>query len=466
MNKSLQDAFKDYLDNGNDILLSINDENINKYTSETNMKFPSCDKIVDNLHYLNISRFYENDDYRHFDLIEGSNHLVYNPEAYIKPMSDKYRHMFISKWENNPNVERVCISHKDCHDGLGVKAVVDFHSTDYILNFNGFNANIKHIELDYDSYDFDQLCKDVEGKIVYVGDFSFKKEQLDTLIDITNRIVIVDHHLGAFRLDTADYDNVHIDMGYSGAMLAWRFFYADQKPPFIISLIEDRDLWNWFHGDISKACNIAIKRNKLEFLKEYITDDDYKAFTDLNQVLLPYIKEVEQLEESYIKMAITAKPYIIAGKLFYGLNIRSGVSEVCNYISRLFDTPSFAYWEGEDGLMQFSFRDATGKVDVAAIARIFGGDGHKAASACKLKFNSINLDHFFINKELTTTYYPNIIGPTGLFIRYGIVMNEFINTDDCLKICSGENKSFDDLFIIEKDTMNGLVLKLNKGSVK
>ncbi len=52
------------------------------------------------------------------------------------------------------------------------------------------------------------------------------------------------------------------------------------------------------------------------------------------------------------------------------------------------------------------------------------------------------------------------------FIKYGIAMNEFINTDACLKICFGENKSFDDLFIIEKDIMNGLVLKLNKGSVK
>ena len=466
MNKSLQDAFKDYLNNGNDIVVLINDENINKYNGNVKYKFPDVSKDDDGLNYLNISSFYENDDFRHFDLIEGSNHLVYNPEAYLKPIDGKYKENFINKWENDPFAERVCISHKNCHDGLGVKAVVDYHCKDYILNFNGTDVQIEHIELDYDSYDFDQLCKDVEGKIVYVGDFSFKKEQLEILMDITVMIIIVDHHLGAFRLDTADYDNVHIDMGYSGAMLAWKFFYADQKPPYIISLIEDRDLWNWFHGDKTKACNIAIKRNKLEFLKEYITDDDYKAFTTLNQVLVPYIKEVEQLEESYIKMAKTAKPYIIAGIQFHGLNIRSGISEICSHISRIFDTPSFAYWEGEDGLMQFSFRDATGKVDVAAIARMFSGNGHKAAAGCRVRYNSMDLNMFFINKKLTTTYYPNIIGPTGLFIKYGIAMNEFINTDDCLKICSGENKSFDDLFVIEKDTINKLVLKLNKGSVK
>ncbi len=457
MNKVLQEAFKDYLDNGNDVVVFINDENINKYNSNVEDEFPDVTQNDDGLNYLNISSFYENDDYRHFDLIEGSNHLVYNPEAYLKPIDNKYKKNFITTWENDPFAERVCISHKNCHDGLGVKAVINYHCKDFI--------HIQHIELDYDTYDFDQLCTALTGKVVYVGDFSFKKEQLDKLIEVTDKIVIVDHHLGAFRLDTADYENVHIDMGYSGAMLAWKFFYVDQKPPYIITLIEDRDLWNWFHGDKAKACTIAIKRNEMEFLEEYITDDDYKAFNTLNQVLVPYVKEVEQLEKSYIEKAKTAKPYIIAGITFHGINIRSGVSEICNHISRKFNTPSFAYWEDENGLFQISFRDATGLVDVASIARMFGGNGHRAASGARIKFTDFSLEAFFVFKILDGRYDVSSLN-CSLFNKHGIDPDTYVTTFNCLRVCEGENKTFDELFVVEKDKENNLYLKLNKGNVK
>lgn len=465
MNKVLQDTFKDYLDNGNDVVVFINDDNINRYNNVGKRMFPDISQNDDGLNYLNISSFYENDDFRHFDLIEGSNHLVYNPEAYLKPMSDGYYKKFLHEWENSLLSRRVCISHKNCHDGLGVRAIIDYHCKDFILNFNGIDAQIQHFELDYDTYDFDQLCTALIGKIVYVGDFSFKKEQLDKLIEVVDMLVIVDHHLGAFRLDTADYENVHIDMGYSGAMLAWKFFYLDQKPPYIITLIEDRDLWNWFHGDKTKACNIAIKRNELEFLKEYITDDDYKAFTTLNQVLVPYIKEVEQLEKSYIEKAKTAKPYTIAGITFHGINTTTGVSEICNYISRRFNTPSFAYWEDENGLFQVSFRDATGVVDVASIARMFGGDGHKAAAGCRIKFTDFNLGVFFVSKILDNTYAISGLS-CSLFHKHGIDPYTYVTTSNCLRVCEGENKTFDELFVVEKDKENNLHLKLNKGNVK
>lgn len=460
MNKVLQETLKDYLDNGNDIIVYINSDNINKYNSVSNYLFPDVTQNIDGLNYLNISTFYENDDYRHFDLIEGSNHLVYNPEAYLKPMSEEYYRKFLHEWENSLLSRRVCISHKNCHDGLGVKAVIDYHCNDFILNFNGIDAQIRHIELDYDTYDFDQLCIELKGKLVYVGDFSFKKEQLDRLMGVTDMVVVVDHHLTAFQNETSNYENVHIDMGYSGAMLAWRFFYSNQKPPYIISLIEDRDLWNWFYGDKTKACNIAIKRNGLEFIIEYITEDDYKAFTTLNRMLVPYIKEVEQLEESYVEKAITAKPYTIAGITFHGINVRSGVSEICNYISKKFNTPSFAYWEDENGLFQISFRDATGTVDVASIARMFAGGGHKAAAGCRIKFTDFNLELFFVSKILDGKY--DISGLSrNLFNKHGIYTYA-ATTTNCLKICEGENKTFDDLFIVEKDKENNLHLKLNK----
>lgn len=461
MNKRLQEMFKDHIDNGTNPLLYIDLPNRNKY--ETKVGGFLSGAIMDNTtgdSKIQFNNIYSNSNARYFD-VDENNFITYNPEGYIKSMNNDYYRNFICKWERDNDIQRVCISHKNCHDGLGVKAVVNYHNKDRILNFHGLNFKIEYIELDYDGYDFYQLCKDLQGKIVYVGDFSFKKKELDILISVTDMILINDHHLGAFNSDIADYDNVNIDMGYSGAMLAWKFFYMDKNEPMILSLIEDRDLWNWFYGDLSKACHIAIKREGEEFLKDYVNDDGYRNSSLLKQALKPYVKEVRQLEESYEKMAKTAKPYTIADIPFHGLNIRSGVSEVCNLVSRMFNTPSFAYWEDEDGKMQISFRNATDDVDVNAIAKMFGGGGHKQASGCKINYTDINLNTFFRNKILDVEY--DVKGAKlDLFHKHGISPWDYVSTANCMRVCAAENKTFEELFIVTKDEDLNLHLLVRK----
>ena len=121
----------------------------------------------------------------------------------------------------------------------------------YLWNFKIFNS--------FDFKDVIEACKD---KVVYVGDFSFTKDELEELTKVTKSIIVIDHHLSAFE-SIGDLDYVHIDLEKSGARLAWEFFFPlTVKAPILIALIEDRDLCIMVSNLLSNAVEAIKKINK------------------------------------------------------------------------------------------------------------------------------------------------------------------------------------------------------------
>ena len=380
MNLGLRLKIQDHLDNGVVTEFLVSEENYLKSIKVIPESVFVNAHLQNGVIYYQISTqdLIENDVYHFFDLVDGTNHLEFNIEAYLKPMSNDVKFDFLEKWEYGKDKQRVVISHKNCQDGAGVTSVVRYHKDIILESENNVWDGIEFMYLDYNSFDFQELKSNLVGKLVYVGDFSFKSGQLEELEEVVEAIVTVDHHKGVYDDAVADKDNVHVDLTKSGALLAWEFFFGlDIRAPFIIALISDRDLWNFFYGIESKALYLLIKKEGHDQIMQYMSDNEETSIVQLKDDLEKYIEEVVSLEKSFVKRAEQAIPYTILGTTIHGLNLTSSVSDILNVVSKIKGTPSFAYWfDNELNAMQFSFRNAKDDIHVNLLAKLIGGDGH------------------------------------------------------------------------------------------
>lgn len=115
----------------------------------------------------------------------------------------------------------------------------------------------------------DPLPDDIErGSDVYMLDVTAKRAEMLALAQIAGRITVIDHHasaeaelddlpaiarntLGACEIRTT------FDANRSGCTLAWQHFHPKEPNPFLLLLIEDRDLWRFLHPQ-SRALHYAL----------------------------------------------------------------------------------------------------------------------------------------------------------------------------------------------------------------
>ena len=101
------------------------------------------------------------------------------------------------------------------------------------------------------------LPDDIEpGSDVYLLDFTAKRGEMLALAMVAGRITVLDHHasaaaelaglpeqarntLGACEIRTV------FDLNRSGCALAWAHFHPGKQLPWLLQLIEDRDLWRF-----------------------------------------------------------------------------------------------------------------------------------------------------------------------------------------------------------------------------
>ena len=105
------------------------------------------------------------------------------------------------------------IYHKECMDGYAA----------------GYAAwTVLGDTADYLAASYSDTPPCVDGKKVYILDFSYPIEVLKTLCQKAESIVIIDHHIGV----------------KSGCVLAWEFFNSNPIPQLFLH-IQDQDLWEF-----------------------------------------------------------------------------------------------------------------------------------------------------------------------------------------------------------------------------
>lgn len=321
--------------------------------------------------------------------------------------------------------------HDKCMDGLAAAWVVwnRFH------RYNG----ISFVPMSYSEESYADLIAHINLAVntstsstyLYVVDFSLPVKTIQQLPDSARLAVsILDHHKTAAEayegvdfksLFTSTKLNVVIDQSKCGAVVTWSELYKhhyDEPMPKLLSYINDRDLWKFDLSDtryvhqyllyklkgldpipaVKRFDYIAGMSDSLfareviqegrELLEEYQAQvHDYCLYAEVipaakdteGETIYSTLYEAPILEESYLLVRDVAGEY---------------ASDVGNELATM--SPSgigITYFTQPDGVTKYSLR-SIGDVDVSAIAKKFGGGGHKNAAGY-----TINIPQYLTLKE-------------------------------------------------------------------
>ncbi len=107
----------------------------------------------------------------------------------------------------------------------------------------------------------------LDGRAVYILDFSFAQALLRDIEKRVSKLVLLDHHKSAAdKLSgfACRCGAVHFDMKKSGSRLAWEYFQRERELPDLVRLIEDRDIWIWQYPE-SAGFLSALDLEPMEF---------------------------------------------------------------------------------------------------------------------------------------------------------------------------------------------------------
>lgn len=227
---------------------------------------------------------------------------------------------------------------------------------------------------------------EVKGKDVLVVDFSWRtREQNLELAELSNTFRILDHHKTA-QETLQGLGFATFDMNRSGAGLAWDYLFGEDsrqiivRPrPWYVNYVEDHDLWR-------KALPFSDEVNAYLMTLPYeitaweglATMKTYEEAAFKGQGSLVQIKHyVREAIPHGQKGILVGYPALIINALYMN------ISEVAGELAKLCDGIGIGYFERGDGIMQFSLRSRN-EVDVSAIAKQYGGGGHRNASGFQL----------------------------------------------------------------------------------
>lgn len=290
----------------------------------------------------------------------------------------------------------LCIYHGvGCIDGFAAAWVV-----------NRFHQG----EVDFHESDYGQSPPDVTERNVIIVDFSYPADVLKEMGVKADSIVVLDHHKSA-ETQLAEFDRfaveitrnqkrgrvgaaeafshcrndgrpaiaVHFDMGQSGAMLAWKYFFPNEEVPEFITRIQDRDLWLFKYPD-TKAVVAALY--SFEFSFEQWDQLEMIGLKDLEQLGKALIRNRDKDIAQIIKLA--SYEIDLCGHRVLVANCPRHLTSELGHVMAIDRSFSVMYWDCSE-YHNVSLRGHKDGVDVSLIAESFGGGGHKAAAGYKLK---------------------------------------------------------------------------------
>lgn len=299
-----------------------------------------------------------------------------------------------------PQEVNYVIYHHPCPDGLAGALAAD-------LYFNS-NKNIIYYPTNHGT----MPPNDITGKNVLIVDFSYKKDIINKILKQVNKLLIIDHHKSAMEdLKDIDDSNKIFNMNYSGAMLAWKYFFNDKEPPMLYKYIQDRDIWT----------------NKMPLINEFVAYfntiklefDEYKKFLD-DEIFIKLISEKGTIYNELNKSMINniseqfhVKFMKIKEQFCFVAYINSNVfkSELGSIAFSKFDLIDFsAVYNVKDwsSTTTFSLRSTNDHMDVSKISFSLGGGGHRNASGIELSYVSNILPGIYFNDDNLYKLISNI----------------------------------------------------------
>lgn len=292
----------------------------------------------------------------------------------------------------------LCVYHDGCSDGLMAAAVVDKKykgKVDYYPGRYGYDA------------------PQVENREIIVVDFSYKWNEILSLLARGNSVTILDHHKTAIEHikeninisgmpDTSVLKLVLDDLR-SGAGIAWDYFYPDKPRPLPVTLVEDRDLWKLEHPH-TMPFHYALqlvgrKAGNIDQWAEILNYDDAAigVMVANGQPIKRYVDiQVAKFIERSHWMEIVTNPDLGQRTTLmaqncppeYASDVAGALAEISAEDGGMGVGISY-YLDGKNA--HISLRSRGDIVDVSAIAENYGGGGHMRAAGFIMPYEDMRL---------------------------------------------------------------------------
>lgn len=262
----------------------------------------------------------------------------------------------------------------------------------------------------------ERLQNEIFGREVYILDFSYPRVVMDAIFMDAKRVVWLDHHKTAFEMwgcmddfarrgyvtEQRGAGLIILDNNRSGAMLAWEYFHPRADIPMLIKHIDDYDRWQ-FKIDGTKEFNKALWsyapwnfgqwKDLLALTNHQYEQDYFDLGIAFNKEGAAILRAHDQNVQSVVKgaarkctvwfpmpdggwrvtdtcmahgLAANCPPHLTSD-VGHELAVQSGTFGLCWTLNQT------------KPVANCSLR-SNGDYDVSAIAKAFGGGGHKNAA--------------------------------------------------------------------------------------
>lgn len=268
----------------------------------------------------------------------------------------------------------ICIYHGNCADGFGAAWVFSRHAD----REHDFHAGV-----------YQTAPPDVEGRDVYLVDFSYKRAVVEQICERATRVVLIDHHKTALEdlapLIESRRIEALVSLEKSGATLAWEWFHGHTEPPQLLKHIEDRDLWRF-----ALAGTREIQANVFSYPYDFDVWDGLmerpveELITEGKAIERKHLKDVNEL------VKVTTRRMNIGGHNVPIANLPYIHVSDAGHLLCKGEPFAGCYWDTPEGRV-FGLRSTDEGVDVSEIAKQYGGGGHRNASGFRVSYAAARL---------------------------------------------------------------------------
>lgn len=267
------------------------------------------------------------------------------------------------------------IYHGNCADGFGAAWV-----------FKRFGDR----EYDFHAGVYQNPPPDVEGREVYLVDFSYKRAVVEQMREKASRIVLIDHHKTAIDdlmplIESKAIESL-TSLDHSGAVLAWQWFNGNglhDTCPQLIRHIEDRDLWRFaLPGTREIQANVFSHPYDFAVWDKLMERPVDELIAEGRAIERKHFKDIDELTQVVTRRMVIGGHNVPVANLPYTLTSDAG--------HKLAKGEAFAgcYWDTPDGRV-FSLRSQDDGMDVSEIAKQYGGGGHAHASGFRVAYSNL-----------------------------------------------------------------------------
>ncbi len=228
-------------------------------------------------------------------------------------------------------------------------------------------------------------ASDYAGAWVAYVDIAPNNDELLELAAIAEQVTVLDHHVSArdrYLSDSSVVNRVEalgheivFDLEHSGALLAWTYFSEGAPPPDLLRYVEDQDLWTWQLPDSAEVnAAIAAYPRRFEVWDELSQRPIAELASEGRSIVRANRMEVERVLHNAHRLSVDGKPVEAVNATHSRSAVGHGLAERKAY------GVAWGCVYRVTGDRVHATLYSIGDVDVASVAAVYGGGGHRNAA--------------------------------------------------------------------------------------